>query len=995
MWLVGALIGLIVFLPAGDGLWFAGALIGAFLGWGVGRWKAAREAQAAQGIGARQGETPSAPGSGPGPAAARAPDPALDRPDRLGALEIRLVAELNEIKRRLDRLDSRLAGVAPRSAVEAAAPAEPAAAAATVVPVVLPATPTERALEALADASHAAAIASRHDETRADAVPLQTAAVELAAATAAAAETALPETAPTEEREAPRESVPPVPAAPHEPTWIEKLPGMAWQWLTGGNAVVRVGVVILFFGVAFLLRYAYERIQVAIELRLAGVALGAIVLLAIGWRLRTRREGYALTLQAAAVGLLYLTVFAAFRLYGVLPPAIAFGLLVAIAAFSAMLAVLQDSRTIAVLGASGGFLAPILASTGAGSHVLLFSYYAVLNAGIVAVAWFKAWRLLNLVGFAFTFAIGTLWGARFYKPDFFASTEPFLVLFFLLYVAIPLLFARREAPRLRHYVDGTLVFGVPLVAFGLQLGLVREIEYGAAFSALALATFYLLLARWTHARGGVSLALLAEAFLALGIVFGTLAIPLGVDGRWTAAAWALEGAAILWVGVRQKRIVARAFGALLQVGAGVALLGELDRPAAALPFANSVYLGCLFVATAGFFSHWYLARRRDEVSATERDAAWAFLVWGLLWWVLGGLREIDLRVGPDYRVQAALLYLTGSCVAFAWLERRIDWAAARYPAAALLPVLLVAAAMVAGHAEHPFAHLGWLAWPLAFAGHYFVLHRHEGGNRRYLHWAHAVGLWLLAALGAWEVGWAIDRLVEGRAVWPTIAWALVPGAILVALARTGAPGPWPVRPHRATYFVAGAAPLAAFLALWAVWAGFASNGDPAPLPYAPILNPLGLAQAGAVLAIALWFVAGRRSGFSPFTAVPLAALYATLAVAVFGWVNVELLRTLHHWAGVPYRIEAMLRSDLVQTSFSILWTIVALGVMVSATRWALRLPWMVGAGLMAVVVAKLFLVDLSSVGTVTRIVSFIGVGVLMLLIGYFSPVPPRSREATG
>jgi uncharacterized membrane protein len=81
----------------------------------------------------------------------------------------------------------------------------------------------------------------------------------------------------------------------------------------------------------------------------------------------------------------------------------------------------------------------------------------------------------------------------------------------------------------------------------------------------------------------------------------------------------------------------------------------------------------------------------------------------------------------------------------------------------------------------------------------------------------------------------------------------------------------------------------------------------------------------------------------------------------------------------------------VQASFSILWTLLALGAMVVATRRALRPVWLAGAALMGVVVVKLFLVDLSGIGTVERIVSFIGVGLLMLVIGYFSPVPPKQE----
>src|SRR5262249_56258794 len=113
-------------------------------------------------------------------------------------------------------------------------------------------------------------------------------------------------------------------------------------------------------------------------------------------------------------------------------------------------------------GVAGGLLAARLGSTGQGRHVMLFSYYLVLNLGIVAIALYKSWRPLNLLGFAFTFVIGTFWGVTRYQPEQFGSTEPFLVAFFLLYLAIPVLYALRQSLTLLHYVDGTLVFGVPL-----------------------------------------------------------------------------------------------------------------------------------------------------------------------------------------------------------------------------------------------------------------------------------------------------------------------------------------------------------------------------------------------------------------------------------------------------------------------------------------------------------------------------------------------------
>jgi len=773
--------------------------------------------------------------------------------------------------------------------------------------------------------------------------------------------------------------------APTQPRW--------WQWLLGGNTVVRVGVVVLFFGVAFLLKYAYDHTRVPIELRLAAVAAGAMTLLLTGWRLRLRRPGYALALQGGGIGVLYLTVFAALRLYGLVPAGAALVLLMLIAALSAMLAVVQNAQSLAILGAGGGFLAPVLTASGGGSHVMLFSYYAVLNAGILGIAWYRSWRPLNLVGFIFTFGIGVAWGARFYRPDLYASTQPFLVLFFLMYLVIPVLFARREATRLERYLDATLVFGVPLLAFGFQLRLTRGIEYGAAFSALALSAVYIALARFLYLRHRDVLRMLVEAFLALGVVFVTLAVPLALDGRWTAASWALEGAALVWVGVRQKRWLSRAFGLILQVAAGIAFLRAAPAAYGAVPIFNSFYVGCVLLALAGLFCNWYLDRHRDRLQPWDQWAAPAIFVWGLAWWTIGGLLEIEDRVDWARQPDVALLFVCGSAAAFSLLWQRIDWRLARYPALALLPLMALGALVTAfGYTKaHPLADLGWVAWPLAFGVDLWLLRRHDAAPALWLDYLHAGSLWVLAGIGSWELAWAIDQLVVGEAVWPLIAWALVPGTLVLAVTLYGERIPWPVRPRLATYLLQGAAPLAAFLWGWLIYANVASNGDPAPLPYMPVLSPLDLTQIGSVLVVGLWLYRIRQLQLVDAGTEAAALGFAVLGTAAFAAANGMLLRTLHHWAGVPFHLEAMVRSMLVQAALSIFWSVLALCAMFVATRLRLRSLWITGAALMGVVVIKLFLVDLSNIGGVERIVSFIGVGLLMLLIGYLSPVPPRTQ----
>lgn len=766
------------------------------------------------------------------------------------------------------------------------------------------------------------------------------------------------------------------------------------RWLFGGNTLVRVGIVLLFFGVAFLVKYAAERDLVPIELRLAGVALGGIALLVVGWRLRAQRAGYALALQGGGIGVLYLAVFAAFRLYPLLPALPAFVLLIAIAVSAAMLAVLQDAKSLAVTGVIGGFLAPVLASTGSGSHVALFSFYAVLNCGILGVAWHKAWRELNLVGFAFTFVIGLAWGANYYRPALFASTEPFLVFFFLLYVGVAVLFALRRAPELTHYVDGSLVFGTPLVAFGLQAALVRDLSFGAAWSAFALGAFYLTLATALYARKRDSLRLLVESFLALGVGFATLAIPLAFDGRWTSAVWAVEGAAIVWIGVRQERRLARAFGILLQFAAGIAFL--LDTHASAgLPVLNSLYLGTVMVSGAALFCSYYLRRHAERVRTVEIYAARALFVWGVLWWFGGGIAEIDRQIPDRWGLHPHLLLFGASCALFGALWRRFDWNAAglvtlsAVPLGALIALLMVVPAAL--H-THPFAHHAYLGWMLLFAVHLWALRVREEQTARWLARMHSAGAWLLTVIVSWEIAWQIDRYVDGDRVWPLVGWVLAPIAFTSLLAVRGERLGWLVSTHRAAYLYGGTFPSVAFLYAWLIGSNFVSDGNPAPLPYVPFLSPLDIAQAGALLTLASWYVAARKLERIDAPLPPQSTALGALAAAAFVCLNGVLLRGLHHYADIPFRLEAMLRSDRVQMAFSLLWTTVALAAMIVAARRGRRALWLVGGALFGLVVAKLFLVDLSNVGTVERWVSFIGVGVLAIVIGYFAPVPPKAAE---
>jgi uncharacterized membrane protein len=273
-----------------------------------------------------------------------------------------------------------------------------------------------------------------------------------------------------------------------------------------------------------------------------------------------------------------------------------------------------------------------------------------------------------------------------------------------------------------------------------------------------------------------------------------------------------------------------------------------------------------------------------------------------------------------------------------------------------------------------------------------LLARHADDHPPLVRGLHAAGVWVIAIVGAREVGWLIDTAVEGKRVWPAVSWAIVPAVLLAALRSGRVQARWPVSAYLHPYVVAGGAPLAIFLAIWVLHANFTNSGDPYPLPYLPLLNPLDIAIGLALLVGAAWLRGVAQRGLGPWVDSARDALVSLFGLLGFVWINGILLRSLHHWMDVPFALQPMLSSRLVQASFALLWMLLALGAMVVATRRGLRTLWIIGACLMGVVVAKLFLIDLSGVGTVERIVSFIGVGGLMLLVGYLSPVPP-SQEA--
>lgn len=800
------------------------------------------------------------------------------------------------------------------------------------------------------------------------------------------------------------------PTPSYPPDVFDSIAGYITRFFTDGNVFAKVGLIVLFFGIGFLVKYAAERHYFPVEIRFVFAAIIGLVLLVLGWRMRQQKTTFALLLQGGGVGVLYVTIFAAAKLFTLVPLALALFVMIALVVFSAMLAILQNAKYLAMFAAAGGFLAPVLTSTGGGSHIMLFSYYALINLGIISIAWYRSWRELNLLGFIFTFVIGLSWGYKYYQPEYFVSVEPFLILFFVMFVLIAVLFATRQSPQLKGYVDATLVFGVPIVAFGLQAQLIKNIEYGIALSALGLSAVYVSLAIALWKRHAAGLRLLTEAFLALGVIFGTLTIPLALDGHWTSAAWALEGAALIWVGIRQQRLLARLFGILLQIAAGIAFMTTLveflpvihllPRSTQEIPIVNSTFLGSVLISLAGLFSSYILYKNRNTLREFEEVSHIFMLVWGLVWWFSAGYREIHYQLiayhGSYYLANSVLLFISLSVLLMLVIEKIKNWETLRYPVQGLIGVMIYTILILTTQRHEPLLDMvGMVAWPMSFIVQYLALYLYrQSGQSLVLKWLHGLTAWLLLYLVCHESAWAVRQVVQG-ASWQDAMWLIIPVLTLIGFSRWGKKVRWPFHAHYNWYLQWVFTPVVLLVWLLAMSFALLAVGDPWPLSmYIPLLNPTELVVCFAIMGMLFWSMELQHLLQKINNKYDQYLRYVPHALAILGFalINGIVARSIHFWLDVPFHLSALSHSVEFQSVLSVVWTLMSLLLTVIATRQARRGLWFVGSGLLVGVVIKLFLFDLANSGTLARIVSFISVGILLLLINHFSPIPPKNAE---
>jgi uncharacterized membrane protein len=428
----------------------------------------------------------------------------------------------------------------------------------------------------------------------------------------------------------------------------------------------------------------------------------------------------------------------------------------------------------------------------------------------------------------------------------------------------------------------------------------------------------------------------------------------------------------------------------LIVISGIAFIAHGWRPDAGLPVLNGNVLGGVLISLSAFFA----SRRLESVQQQgfediHRIVAIGLFVWAALWWLGSGWQETADRLAMHRQLAVFLLFLSASFSTAAWLGRAWQWKSLSNSVVVFLPMMAALAFQYQLQHQHFLLGLGWLAWPVAWGAQVFLLRRMDETDGLLANIWHFCTLLLLTLLLALEGWWWTDRVASGA--WAAAASSAIVGVMALLVWRFRHRPAWPVPAHSTSYLAASVL-LVSSQVLYLTALSVALPGAPDPWPYLPVFNPFDLAMLFAMLTAALSLAVLRReAGTEQATALEpyLQPYRLMLAAAFFVLTTFALVRGVHHFSAVPWNLDALYDSVIVQTALSIYWGLLGFTGMIWGARSARRLVWLAGAGFMALVVIKLFLIDLGNTGTVERIVSFIGIGGLLLVVGYFAPVPPR------
>ncbi|HEY3379507.1 MAG TPA: DUF2339 domain-containing protein [Armatimonadota bacterium] len=401
------------------------------------------------------------------------------------------------------------------------------------------------------------------------------------------------------------------PAADKEIGRLEENLGKRW--------ITWFGVLALFVSVALFVKLAIDNQWIGPSGRvIMGIIFGLALLIAGDRVIRREMRGLGEGLMGGGIAIIYVSLFAAFSLYHLIPAPLAFIAMLMLTALGIALAVLHNSLTINFLALLGGFLTPVMVSTGTNSRDALLVYLLLLDLGVLGVAYFKRWRAVDILAFAGTWILFAGWFASYYSAKQLIPTLCWMGAFYLVFLALPFIYHLRfRVPVTVERFMLALLNAAIVFSYAYYL-LTPDYRFTLGFVALGISATTLLMGTLTRARLPKD-STAVFGFLALSVAFLTLAIPLQLKSHGVSLAWAVEGPVLLYLGYRFRYFPVRVGGLLVLLLAVIRLFTSY-WPLHAEPFVpiiNRHFLGAIAIPAinAAYAVIHYLWRRE----ATRAD----------------------------------------------------------------------------------------------------------------------------------------------------------------------------------------------------------------------------------------------------------------------------------------------------------------------------------------------------------------------------------------
>ncbi len=766
---------------------------------------------------------------------------------------------------------------------------------------------------------------------------------------------------------------PPIPPIAKEVKNETKENNRDLEFKLGSKVFTGIGAVAITLGIGFFLRYAFENNLITETMRVVLGIFAGVVMLGIGEFTRKKFSTYSQILTGGGLGILYLSLYAAFGYYHIMSQSTAFIGMVLITALGVFFAVRYNSLVLAIFSQVGGFLTPEILSTGENNAHALFLYIALLDLGIFSIAWWKLWRLLVFIGFTGTALMYIGWFATFYSEPQLAVAQGYATLFFAIFMGVLLVhhFIRKASQNSGDLVLVTLNSGL---YFLVSYGIINEQHHNLmGLFTVALAVFHFALALIVKNNSEIS-SRFKQFLISIGIVLATIAIPIQFDKHWITIGWAIEALVLTYLGFQIKSKLLRIFADGIYLMSFLRLIFlESTLSANATPWLNDRVFSFVFCIILFALAVVLYTGKKEELEKEEAPIiSFLALLTGTAFLVGGSSEIMDFFshhwLSAFWSVSFAIVF---AC-AFLIKSLPIRIFASIVSLVALVRLLFIDIDVPSG--THAYFNIRVCLFLISALSAMAVFFLYKVFREKITQEESAISMYAISIYSYILTIWLFSAEIFDfhPQYWLPITWSLI--ALLAGWIS-----------FRTKNIVLRLATYITFLVIFFRLLGFETNID--LKIYVPFFNTRMSSFIVSTLSMGIFLAMLKKADISKTEKqISSGGLFLATNFLLIWLVSVEFLDYFRQqFIKLPEYLKSQQKDrydNLKNVSLSISWTVYSIVLLVLGILKKSTISRLLAIFIFGIVIFKVFLFDTSSLSTLYKFISFLTLGMILLLTGF-------------